>query len=109
MLNTKNNETPTDAEAAPTLVEAGLVLSSRTGQDATALIERLVSAAGATVVEFGPSQWHEAISAWWRFGKGRHRAALNFGDCLTYAAAVIAREPLLAKGDDFPLTDLPLA
>ena len=41
-----------------------------------------------------------------RFGKGRHRAALNFGDCMTYAVAKLSEQPLLAVGDDFPQTDL---
>jgi len=49
------------------------------------------------------------VDAWLRFGKGRHFAALNFGDCLSYATAVIAAEPLLCIGDDFPQTDCLLA
>ncbi|MBI2755508.1 MAG: type II toxin-antitoxin system VapC family toxin [Chloroflexi bacterium] len=99
----------TVAVGAPTLVEAGLVLSSRMGLDASALLAHLVATMDAVVIEFGPQHWQEAVSAWWRFGEGRHAAGLNFGDCLAYAAARIAREPLLAKGDDFPKTDIPLA
>jgi ribonuclease VapC len=63
----------------------------------------------ATVIEFGADHWREAISAWWRFGRTRHPARLNFGDCLAYAAARLSDQPLLAKGDDFPLTDVDLA
>lgn len=97
------------AVAAPTLVEASIVLSSRMGKDAQGLLDALVSAADAIVIEFGPDHRHEAIEAWSRFGRGRHPANLNFGDCLAYATARLADLPLLAKGDDFPLTDAELA
>ena len=53
--------------------------------------------------------WREALSAWTRLGSGRHPARLNFGDCLAYATARVANEPLLAKGGDFALTDIMLA
>jgi ribonuclease VapC len=97
------------AVGAPTLVEAGIVLSARTGEDATELLADLVAASDAVVIEFGVHHWREAVSASWRFGKSRHPAGLNFGDCLAYATARIAGEPLLAKGDDFGKTDLELA
>jgi ribonuclease VapC len=108
-LVAKINAAETVAVGAPTLVEAGIVLSSRTGHDASEVLAELVAAAGAVVVEFSPSHWQEAVSAWRRFGKGRHPAGLNFGDCLTYATAKLAGEPLLVKGDDFPQTDIHLA
>ena len=50
-----------------------------------------------------------ALEAYEQFGKGRHRAALNFGDCLTYAVAKVAQQPLLCVGNDFSKTDLKLA
>jgi ribonuclease VapC len=95
--------------AAPTLVEAGIVLSARLGVQADGLLSELVVAADAVVIEFGADHWAAAVSAWWRFGKSRHPAGLNFGDCIAYATALIAREPLLAKGDDFSKTDIALA
>lgn len=95
--------------AAPTLVEAGIVLSARIGEDASEILAELVAASDAVVVEFGVAHWQEAVTAWWRFGKTRHPASLNFGDCLAYATARLAGEPLLAKGDDFPRTDIQLA
>lgn len=52
--------------------------------------------------------WQRAIDAYFRFGKGRHPAALNLGDCMTYATAAMARQPLLCRGDDFRKTDLDL-
>jgi ribonuclease VapC len=60
------------------------------------------------VISFGDAHWRSAQVAFTRFGKGRHAAALNFGDCLTYATAFVAGEPLLCIGDDFAQTDLPL-
>jgi ribonuclease VapC len=97
------------AVAAPTLVEAGIVLSARLGRDATDLIAGFLAAADAVVIEFGPEHWPVALDAWARFGRGRHPAALSLGDCVSYATARIAGLPLLAKGDDFPKTDLALA
>ena len=97
------------AIGAPTLVEAGIVLSARTGRDARPVLTEMLAAADAVVVDFGQRHWREAVAAWWRFGKGRHPAGLNFGDCVTYAAARVAGEPLLAKGDDFTQTDMRLA
>jgi len=94
---------------APTLVEAGIVLSARAGSEASNLLADLVDVSEAVVIEFGDAHWREAVSAWWRFGRSRHPAGLNLGDCLTYAVARVAGEPLLAKGDDFAKTDLALA
>lgn len=95
--------------AAPTLVEAGIVLSARTGEHAGDLLAELIAVAEAVVVEFGEAHWQEALSAWWRYGRSRHPASLNFGACLAYAAARVADEPLLAKGTDFAKTDVALA
>ena len=108
-LVAKINEAETVAVGAPTLVEAGIVLSARTGHDAGAVLAEMLAAVDAVVIEFGQRQWREAISAWGRFGKGRHPAGLNFGDCLSYATALVADEPLLAKGYDFSQTDIALA
>ena len=105
----KINQAGTVGVAAPTLVEAGIVVSARTGRNALALLAEVVSVADVTVIEFGEVHWQEALTAWWRFGKSRHPAALNFGDCLAYAAARVAGQPLLAKGEDFTKTDISLA
>ncbi len=105
----KINGASTVGVGAPTLVEAGIVLSARIGEDAHELVAQLVAVADAVVIEFGVDHWEAALSAWWRFGRSRHPASLNFGDCLAYAAARVAGEPLLAKGDDFSQTDIELA
>lgn len=94
---------------APTLAETGLVLASRLGRDPRDLVIRLLSEFGIEEIPFGDRHWREAVDAYLRFGRGRHKARLNFGDCLTYAVARLADEPLLAVGDDFPETDLDLA
>lgn len=60
-------------------------------------------------VPFDLDQMHEARAAWRRFGKGRHPAGLNLGDCCAYAAAITSGEPLLCKGEDFQKTDVELA
>jgi ribonuclease VapC len=100
---------PTVSIPAPSVVEAGIVLSSRGSRDTRESLLALLAAADATVIEFGDIHWPMAVSAWQRYGKGRHPAGLNFGDCLTYATASVAGQPLLAKGDDFAKTDLELA
>ena len=107
-LVAKINEAETIGVGAPTLVEAGIVISARIGTEATDVLVEMVAVADGTVIEFGERHWHEALAAWWRFGRSRHPAALNFGDCLSYATARIAAQPLLAKGDDFAKTDIAL-
>jgi ribonuclease VapC len=93
----------------PTLAETGLVLASRLGRDSRDLVIRLLAEFGIEEIPFGDQHWREAVDAYLRFGRGRHKARLNFGDCLTYAVARLANEPLLSVGDDFPETDLKLA
>lgn len=91
---------------APTAAETGLVLSARLKQNATGSLLRFFRETGIEIVPFTDLHWQRAIDAYARFGKGRHPAALNFGDCLTYATAVLARQPLLCRGNDFRQTDL---
>ena len=94
---------------APTLVETGIVLTARLGPAGMSILGRFVQESGAVVVPFGDAHWQTAVDAFDRFGKGRHPAALNFGDCLSYATSMMTGQPLLAVGQDFPLTDLQLA
>lgn len=94
---------------AATLLEAGIVLSARLNQDARGRLARLLQESGISVVPITDAHFGVAMDAWLRFGKGRHPAGLNFGDCLAYATAVVAGEPLLCVGDDFPQTDCVLA
>lgn len=94
---------------APTLVESAIVLAARLGEEGPRYLERLVDRAGVVVIPFEASHWSIAAHAWLRYGRGRHPASLNFGDCLAYATARLADRPLLCKGDDFRRTDLRLA
>jgi ribonuclease VapC len=92
--------------AAPTLVETSMVLAGRRRKPAVGEVDALVRELGITVVPFGEREWHAAVQAFLRFGRGRHAAALNFGDCLSYAAAVVANDSLLFVGDHFASTDV---
>jgi ribonuclease VapC len=94
---------------APTLVETTIVTAARLGEQAHRLISAMVDRAGIVVISFDAPHSQLAAEAWLRFGKGRHPAALNFGDCMAYATARLARQPLLCKGDGFSQTDLALA
>ena len=92
--------------AAPTLVETSIVFASRRQGTAVNDVRALVQELGVTIVPFGEREWHAAVDAFLRFGRGRHKAALNFGDCVSYAAAASASDPLLFVGGDFALTDI---
>ena len=97
------------AVGAPTLAEAGVVLTAKLGARAPGLLSRLLQEAGLAVIPFTEDHWRVAVDAYARFGKGRHAANLNFGDCLTYSVAHLAEQPLLFVGGDFAKTDLPAA
>jgi ribonuclease VapC len=91
---------------APTLVETTIVLSARLGRDARGLVSRFLLEGDVAVVPFTDAHFGVALDAWLRYGRGRHPAGLNFGDCLAYATARLTREPLLFTGDDFTRTDI---
>jgi ribonuclease VapC len=93
---------------APTLVETAIVLTARVGDAARTLLARFLQEAEVAVLPFDGEHWPVALDAFERYGKGRDRAGLNLGDCLTYATARLAQEPLLALGNDFARTDLEL-
>jgi len=100
---------PACAIGAPTLAETTIVLTAKMGTPARTVVSRLLQELGAVVIPFGDEHWRAAVDAYTRFGKGRHKAALNFGDCLTYAIARLADQPLLFVGDDFRKTDIAAA
>jgi len=93
---------------APTLVESAIVLSSRLGMDARGVLARLIQTAGVETIPFSTPHYEAAVSAWLKYGKGRHPAALNLGDCFSYAVAMLAKQPLLCIGNDFSKTDIPV-
>jgi len=94
---------------SPTLAETGLVLEARLGISAEPFLDRFLRAFAVQTIPFDDEHWREAIAAFRRFGRGRHPAALNFGDCLAYATARVAGEPLLFVGDDFARSDIEAA
>jgi ribonuclease VapC len=94
------------AVGAPTLSETAIVLAAKLGEDSRALLSLLGEQLDLKVIPFTAAHGREAREAFLRFGRGRHPAALNFGDCLSYAVAKLAEQPLLFVGDDFRHTDL---
>ena len=92
---------------APTLAETGIVLDARFGAAAAGWLSQFLAEFRVSAIPFGADHWREAVAAYARFGRGRHPAALNFGDCLSYAVARLAGEPLLCVGEDFTRTDVP--
>jgi ribonuclease VapC len=93
---------------APTLAETAIVLENRM-DDARSVLIQFLHEWKVQIIPFGENHWHEAARAYVRFGKGRHKAALNFGDCMTYAVARLSRQPLLCTGHDFSKTDIEVA
>ena len=102
----KLDQAATLAVGAPTLVETALVLRSRLAMEPRAFLERFLTDWNVSVVPFGEDHWKMAVDAHARFGRGHQKAALNFGDCLSYATAKLADMPLLCTGGDFSKTDL---
>jgi ribonuclease VapC len=92
--------------SAASMLETGIVLESRQGEAAGREFDLFVVRANLQIVSVDAEQAELARSAWRRYGKGRHPAALNYGDCFSYALAKSSDEPLLAKGTDFALTDI---
>ncbi len=87
-------------------VEASIVIEARYGAEGVRDLEIFIDRAGIELVPVDAAQARVACRAYSRFGKGRHRAGLNFGDVFAYALASTRRESLLCKGDDFRNTDL---
>jgi ribonuclease VapC len=91
---------------AATVVEAGIVIEARYGADGGRELDLLVAKAAFQVEAVTLEHACLAREAWRRFGKGQHPAALNLGDCFSYALAKSSGEPLLFKGTDFSQTDV---
>jgi ribonuclease VapC len=92
--------------SAATLLEAAIVSEGRAGGLGGAELDSLVAQLKLQTVDFTAEHGRLAREAFRRFGKGRHPARLNFGDCMAYALAKERGEPLLFKGDDFSQTDI---
>jgi len=92
--------------SAATLVESGILVEARRGESAGRELDLFLHRAQVLSVAVDEEQARRARAAWRTFGKGRHPAALNLGDCFSYALAQVIGEPLLFKGDDFSRTDV---
>ncbi|MDQ3307042.1 MAG: type II toxin-antitoxin system VapC family toxin [Actinomycetota bacterium] len=92
-----------------TLIESSIVVESRRGEVAGRELDLFLHRAGVQTVAVNEEQALLARAAWRRYGKGRHRAGLNFGDLFAYALARASGEELLFKGDDFTETDVAAA
>jgi len=88
------------------LVEASIVIEARYGAEGVRHLDQFLDRADVAVVAVDVEQGKIARQAFSRFGRGRHAAGLNFGDCFSYALAQALGEPLLYKGEDFSLTDV---
>ena len=94
---------------APTLVETDMVMMGRLDLRGGGLVAQFLEENQVIVVPFDEEHRHIAVEAFIRYGKGRHPAKLNYGDCMTYATAYVADHPLLFTGGDFVQTDIPAA
>jgi ribonuclease VapC len=94
--------------SAATVLEAGMVIEGRKGGGAGREFDLFIIRAQIEIVPIDAELAELARSAWRKYGKGRHPAGLNFGDCFSYALAKATGEPLLAKGTDFASTDVVL-
>jgi ribonuclease VapC len=92
--------------SAVSLLETAIVIQARKGPAGGRELDLLLHKARIEIVSFNSEQAEIARDAWLRFGKGRHPAALNMGDCCAYALARSSGESLLFKGTDFPSTDI---
>ena len=92
--------------SAATLVETSIVIESRLGAEGLRSLDLFMELAGIQLATFDAEQAQGARRAHTRYGKGRHPAGLNFGDCFSYALASLSGEPLLYKGNDFVKTDI---
>jgi ribonuclease VapC len=92
--------------SAASLVELSIVMEARWGPEGQADLDLFLSTAEIAIISLDRHQAELARVAFQRFGKGRHRAGLNLGDCFSYALAQWLDQPLLFKGDDFSHTDL---
>lgn len=95
--------------SAANLLESATLVEARRGEPAGRELDLLVHRASVTVAPVDAEQAETARAAWRRYGKGHHRAGLNFGDCFAYALAVTSGERLLFKGEDFGRTDVSAA
>jgi len=92
--------------SAATVLEAAMVLETRFGEDGGVELDLWLAKANVEIIPVNAEHTDQARRAWRCYGKGRHPASLNYGDCFSYALAKLTNEPLLFKGNDFSQTDI---
>lgn len=92
--------------SAASFVELSMVIEARRGLAGLTLVDDIVRDSAIEIVELDEDMARRAVKAWRRFGRGKHSARLNFGDCVTYALADVTGYPILCVGNDFAQTDL---
>nr|WP_305727908.1 type II toxin-antitoxin system VapC family toxin [Myxosarcina sp. GI1] len=92
--------------SAASVLETSIVLENRFGEEAYRELDFFLLKAAIQIYPFDAEQLEIARRAYRQYGKGRHRAGLNYGDCFSYALAKHTGEPLLFKGNDFSQTDI---
>jgi len=102
-------DAPTRLISAAAVFEAAMVIETRLGEQGGSELDLWLHKAGVEIVAVDAEHADQAGRAWRRFGKRRHPAGLNFGDCSSYALSALTQEPLLFKGDDFSKTDIKAA
>jgi ribonuclease VapC len=93
----------------PSVFESAMVLTIKLRVDGLAMMNEFLRESGAQAISFTDQHASIAFGAYLRYGKGRHKAALNLGDCCSYAVAKVGGQPLLCAGNDFTKTDLLIA
>lgn len=106
MFNIAIEAAPSRSISTGTFLETSIVIGARYGGDGLRDLDLFLAKAEVVLVPFDVEQANIARDAFLRFGKGRHAAGLNYGDCFSYALAQALGEPLLYKGDDFLRTDV---
>ena len=112
LLSAKLSNASTRLTSPLAVYEAVLALAREGGGDiarARSLVARFLDATGIVTADIRAAEQEAALDAFERFGKGRHPARLNMGDCFAYACAKTHGAPLLCKGEDFGKTDVPIA
>jgi ribonuclease VapC len=97
---------PVRVISAATVLEAAMVIEARLGEPGGSELDLWLHKVGVEIVAVEAEHADQARRAWRRYGKGRHPAGLNYGDCFSYALAALTGEPLLYKGNDFSQTDI---
>lgn len=105
-LEARIADDPVRLISAATVLEATIVLETRLGDAGGREFDLWLLKIGAEIVPVDAEQTEAARRAWRRYGKGRHPAGLNYGDCFAYALALTRGEPLLYKGGDFARTEI---